>query len=122
VGLYDMLRYPQFPPAAIWVSEYGDPTDPAMARYLLGYSPYHQIRTDTAYPASLIETADHDTRVSFAHSTKFAARLQEASAGPAPVLFYMERAVGHGSGTGLGDLVRRESRKYAFVAQALGLP
>lgn len=120
VGLYDMLRYPLFPPAALWTSEYGDPADPALARYLHGYSPYHRVQDGTAYPAALIETADHDTRVHWAHSTKFAARLQDATHSARPVYFYMEKSVGHGAGTGLTDLVRREARKHAFLTEVLG--
>jgi prolyl oligopeptidase len=121
VGLYDMLRYTRFPPAELWVSEYGDPTDPTVARYLHAYSPYHNVKAATAYPATLIETADHDTRVFWGHSTKFAARLQDAAVGPAPVYFFMERKSGHGPGLGLADLVRREARKHAFLRGALGL-
>ncbi len=121
VGLYDMLRYAQFPPAGLWATEYGDPTDPTAATYLRAYSPYHNLREGIAYPAALIETADHDTRVFWGHSAKFAARLQRANTGPRPIYFYMERSIGHGRGTGLPDLVRRYARQYAFLTQALGL-
>jgi prolyl oligopeptidase len=123
VGLYDMLRYDKFPPAALWTSEYGDPNDPDAARYLYSYSPYHNIRDGVAYPSVLIETADHDTRVFWGHSAKFAARLQTASSSPdKPIYFYLERAVGHGRGTGVADLVRRYTRQYAFLQHELGMP
>jgi prolyl oligopeptidase len=121
VGLYDMLRYARFPPAELWTSEYGDPNEPEAARWLFTYSPYHRVRDGTAYPAVLVETADHDTRVHWAHSTKFAARLQEAQAGPAPIYFHMERKQGHGHGVRLSDLVRRYVRRYAFLESALGM-
>lgn len=121
VGLYDMLRYPKFPPAALWTSEYGDPSDPELARYLASYSPYHNVKTGIDYPAALIETADHDTRVFWGHSTKFAARLQTATTGKRPVHFYLERAVGHGRGTSLADLVKRQARQLAFLSLALKL-
>jgi prolyl oligopeptidase len=121
VGLYDMLRYPLFPPAALWISEYGDPAQPEAAAWLRAYSPYHQVNAGTAYPAVLIETADHDTRVHWAHSTKFAARLQDAQAGPSPIYFHMEQQQGHGRGTRLSDLVRRYVRRYAFLEDALGM-
>jgi len=120
VGLYDMLRFHKFPPADIWTSEYGDPDDPEAARYLLSYSPYHNLRKGTHYPTALIETADHDTRVSWIHSAKFAAQLQTATASQAPVYFYVEQAVGHGHGTATKDLVRRYTRQYAFIEHALG--
>jgi prolyl oligopeptidase len=121
VGLYDMLRYPKFPPAALWTSEYGDPNDPELAHYLLSYSPYHNVKAGVDYPAALIETADHDTRVFWGHSAKFAARLQTATAGTRPIYFYMERSVGHGRGTSLADLVKRQARQLAFFTLALHL-
>ncbi|MGD8862455.1 MAG: prolyl oligopeptidase family serine peptidase [Myxococcales bacterium] len=120
VGLYDMVRYPRFPPAALWVSEYGDPSEPEALRYLHAYSPYHQIREGTRYPAALIETADHDTRVHWSHSAKFAARLSRAQAGEQPIYFHMTLEQGHGSGTRLSDLVDRYARQHAFLEQALG--
>lgn len=121
VGLYDMLRYPLFPPAALWITEYGDPQQPEAARWLASYSPYHNVHDGTAYPAVLVETADHDTRVHWSHSTKFAARLQQAQAGPLPIYFHMEKQQGHGRGTRLSDLVRRYVRRYAFLEDALGM-
>ncbi len=122
VGLYDMLRYDRFPPAELWVTEYGSArTSEEQYRWLAAYSPYHRVREGTRYPAVLIETADHDSRVFWGHSTKFAARLQEATAGDRPVWFYLERQVGHGAGTRLTDLVRRYDRAYAFLEDALGM-
>ncbi len=121
VGLYDMLRYPRFPPAALWITEYGDPAEPEAARWLRAYSPYHNVQDGTAYPSVLVETADHDSRVYWGHSTKFAARLQQAQAGPSPIYFHMEKQQGHGRGTRLSDLVRRYVRRYAFLEDALGM-
>jgi prolyl oligopeptidase len=121
VGLYDMLRYPLFPPAQIWTSEFGDPTQAEAARWLHAYSPYHRVTAGERYPAVLIESADHDTRVHWAHSTKLAARLQEAQAGERPVYFFLERQQGHGAGTRLRDLVTQYSRAYAFIESQLGV-
>jgi prolyl oligopeptidase len=121
VGLYDMLRYPLFPPAQIWASEFGDPSQPDAARWLHAYSPYHRVTAGKRYPAVLIESADHDTRVHWAHSTKLAARLQEAQAGERPVYFFLERQQGHGAGTRLRDLVTQYSRAYAFIESQLGV-
>jgi prolyl oligopeptidase len=120
VGLYDMVRYHRFPPAELWVSEYGDPDDPEDLQTLHGYSPYHQVRDGTAYPAVLVEAADHDSRVHWAHSTKFAARLQEATRSDAPVYFYLQQELGHGAGTRLSDLVDEYARMYAFFDSVLG--
>ena len=121
VGLYDMVRYHEFPPAELWVSEYGSAEDPAQLSWLLKYSPYHRVRHGVAYPAVLVETADHDSRVYWGHSTKFAARLQEATGGDAPIYFYMQRQIGHGAGTGISDQVDRHARMIAFFEAALGM-
>jgi prolyl oligopeptidase len=119
VGLYDMLRYHLFPPAELWISEYGSAEDPDQFQYLRDYSPYHNIRQGVTYPPSLIETADHDSRVFWGHSAKFAARLQQASLDASDILFYLDQAVGHGAGTGRRDLVEQTQRLYAFLTQAL---
>jgi prolyl oligopeptidase len=120
VGLYDMVRYHRFPPAELWVSEYGSSDDAAQFGWLHAYSPYHRVLDGTRFPAVLIETADHDTRVHWGHSTKFAARLQEASGEADPrVWFHREAQVGHGAGTRLSDVVARYARMYSFVEHAL---
>lgn len=119
VGLYDMVRYHLFPPAQLWISEYGSPEEPAELAYLHAYSPYHRVRPNTAYPHVLIETADHDSRVHWAHSTKFAAALQEANAADTDIFFSMQRAQGHGAGTRLSDVVRRYERLYSFLDRSL---
>lgn len=122
VGLYDMVRYHQFPPAELWVTEYGSSADVEQFRTLLDYSPYHHVVDGTEYPSVLIETADHDTRVFWGHSTKFAARLQEATGDADPnVWFYRERQVGHGAGTPVSALVARYTRMYAFIEHALAV-
>lgn len=122
VGLYDMIRYHRFPPAELWISEYGSSEDPEQFQWLMRYSPYHRVREGVRYPAVLIETADHDTRVHWGHSTKLAARLQESTGEPDPrIWFYREALVGHGAGTRLSDLVSRYERMYTFVEHALGV-
>lgn len=122
VGLYDMARFHRFPPAEIWTSEYGDPEQPDALRWLHETSPYHQVRDGAALPAVWIETADHDTRVHWAHSTKFAARLQDANGGEQPVYFFMQRDVGHGAGARREDQLRQLVRRYTFVEDRLGVP
>ncbi len=119
VGLYDMIRYHEFPPAELWISEYGSSEDEEQFGWLREYSPYHRVEDGTAYPSALIETADHDSRVFWGHSTKFAARLQEATSGDDPILFYMVRSVGHGAGTRLSDTVARYTRMYSFFEHEL---
>lgn len=119
VGLYDMVRYHRFPPAELWVSEYGSAEDAALFPVLHGYSPYHQVEDGQTYPAALIETADHDGRVHWAHSTKFAAALQEATSGSRPIFFHMEQSQGHGAGTRRSDQVTRYARMFTFFEDEL---
>ena len=121
VGLYDMIRYHRFPPAELWISEYGSAEEAEQFPWLHAYSPYHHVREGVAYPSVLIETADHDSRVYWGHSTKFAAALQEATSSESPILFYMVRRVGHGAGTRVSDLVDRYVRQYAFIEHELGI-
>jgi len=119
VGLYDMVRFHRFPPAQLWTGEYGDPTEPDEFAWLFAYSPYHQVEDGTAYPAVLVEAAEADGRVHWAHSTKFAARLQEANVSDDPIYFYLQRQMGHGRGTRRSDLVEEHARMFAFLEQEL---
>lgn len=98
VGVLDMLRYNKFTAGAGWAADYGTPEESRkMFEYLKGYSPYHNLKPDTEYPATLVTTADHDDRVVPAHSFKFAARLQEYHKGNNPVLIRIDTNAGHGS-------------------------
>jgi len=101
VGVLDMLRYHKFTGAAAWVTEYGSADDPEALRYLLAYSPLHNLRPGTCYPATLVTTADHDDRVVPSHSFKFTAALQAAQATGAtgcgnPILIRVETQGSHG--------------------------
>lgn len=100
VPLLDMLRYHRFLIGALWVPEYGDPDDPDDFAVLAAYSPYHRVVEGTAYPATLVTTAESDSRVDPLHARKFAARLQAATSAPAdrPVLVRIETRAGHGVG------------------------
>lgn len=119
VGLYDMVRYHRWPPAELWVDEYGSADDPEQIGYLLGYSPYHQVLPGVAYPAFLGLTALADTRVTWIHTAKFVAALQEATAGKAPILFFREEKAGHGAGKGRTDRVKEEAMMYDFIVSQL---
>ena len=98
VGVMDMLKYQKFTIGWNWAPEYGTSDDEAQFRNLLSYSPLHNLKPGTAYPATLITTADHDDRVVPAHSFKFAAQLQADQAGPAPTLIRIDVNAGHGAG------------------------
>ena len=121
VGLYDMVRYTLFPPAEIWISEYGDPDVAEDFEWLHAYSPYHNVEDGTAFPATLVLTADSDTRVSWQHSTKFTAALQDANSGDNQILFLMKRDQGHGAGTSLSDTVDEYVQRFTFIETELGV-
>jgi len=119
VGVMDMLRFHKFTIGWAWVSDYGSPDDPAEFQALYAYSPLHNLQPRTAYPATLITTADHDDRVVPAHSFKFAAALQAAHHGPAPVLIRVETKAGHGAGKPTAKVIEEISDRWAFLSQTL---
>lgn len=120
VGVMDMLRFHKFTIGWAWEKEYGSPDDLKYFGNLLRYSPYHNLKPGTRYPATMITTADHDDRVVPAHSFKFAARLQEYQAkdGP-PVLIRIDTSAGHGAGTALEKVIDRVADQWAFLEENL---
>jgi prolyl oligopeptidase len=121
VGVLDMLRFNQFTIGWAWESEYGSPKDPAEFAALRAYSPYHNVRAGTVYPPTLIYTADHDDRVVPLHSYKFAAALQNAQAGPAPILIRIDTQAGHGAGKPTAKQIRESADLWGFLQQHLGI-
>ena len=121
VGVLDMLRFHKFTIGWAWKSDYGSAEDPDEFRALYAYSPYHNLRPNTRYPATLITTADHDDRVVPAHSFKFAARLQECNRGPHPTLIRIETRAGHGAGKPTAKLIEEATDRWAFLVRVLGM-
>ncbi|MCX7782919.1 MAG: prolyl oligopeptidase family serine peptidase, partial [Meiothermus sp.] len=121
VGVLDMLRFHKFTIGWAWVSDYGSPDDPTQFRSLLAYSPLHNLRPGARYPATLITTAAHDDRVVRAHSVKFAAALQAAQGGEAPVLIRIQTKAGHGLGKPTRMLIEEQADLYAFTLRQMGL-
>jgi prolyl oligopeptidase len=121
VGVLDMLRFHQFTIGWAWTSDYGSPDDEEEFRALLAYSPYHNLVPGAAYPATLITTGDHDDRVFPAHSFKFAAALQAAQGGFAPVLIRIETKAGHGLGKPTAKLIEEAVDRWAFAVRALAM-
>jgi len=120
VGVMDMLRFNKFTIGWEWTSDYGSPENAEEFKALLAYSPLHNIKPGTKYPATLVTTADHDDRVVPAHSFKFTAALQAAQAGPAPILIRIDTDAGHGGGKPLDKIVEERADELAFLAQMLG--
>jgi len=121
VGVLDMLRFHTFTIGWGWASDYGTVDDPEQFSTLLAYSPVHNVRPGTAYPPTLITTGDHDDRVVPGHSFKFAAALQSAQTGEAPVLVRVETDAGHGVATPTGKLIDQRADVLAFLVRALGV-
>ena len=122
VGVMDMLRYHKFTIGWNWASDYGTSEDSKeMFEYLRGYSPLHNLKPGTAYPATLVTTADHDDRVVPAHSFKFAATLQECHQGDNPVLIRIDTKAGHGGGKPLAKVLEEQADIYGFILYNLGV-
>ena len=121
VGVMDMLRFHKFTIGWAWVSDFGSPDNPEDFKAIRAYSPLHNLKPGTRYPATLITTADHDDRVVPAHSFKFAAALQAAQAGPAPVLIRIETRAGHGGGKPVAKQIEEIADIWSFLVRELGV-
>ena len=122
VGVLDMLRYHTFTAGAGWSFDYGRSDDSReMFETLLSYSPLHNLKPGTRYPATLITTGDHDDRVVPAHSFKFAATLQGAQSGPAPTLIRIETDAGHGAGTSIEKRIAQTADTLSFTLFNMGI-
>jgi prolyl oligopeptidase len=121
VGVMDMLRFNRWTAGRYWVDDYGYPDREADFRTLRAYSPYHNIRSGTDYPAVLVTTADTDDRVVPGHSFKYTAALQAANTGPAPKLIRIETRAGHGSGKPTEKVIEEYADMWAFIAAHTGM-
>ena len=121
VGVMDMLRFHKFTEGRTWVDDYGSSDDPQQFKALLAYSPYHNIRPGTCYPATLVTTADTDDRVVPGHSFKFTAALQRAQSCDKPVLIEITTRAGHGGGKPTSKKIAETADLWAFLVKNLGM-
>lgn len=121
VGVMDMVRFTEFTVGAAWKSDYGDPKNAEDFKALYSYSPLHNIKPGTKYPATLVTTADHDDRVFPAHSFKYTATMQEAQGGTAPVLIRIETKAGHGAGKPTSKIIQEQADLMGFLIKNLGI-
>ncbi|MGE0480778.1 MAG: prolyl oligopeptidase family serine peptidase, partial [Phycisphaerae bacterium] len=119
VGVMDMLRFHKFTIGWAWTSDYGSPDDPEMFKVLRSYSPLHNIKPGTRFPATMVITADHDDRVVPSHSFKYTATAQSAAAGPNPFLIRVETKAGHGAGKPTAKIIEETADRWAFLVRAL---
>jgi prolyl oligopeptidase len=124
VPLLDMVRYHNFLMARYWVPEYGSAENPDQFAYIYKYSPYHNIKPGTKYPAVLLTAGENDSRVHPLHARKMAAALQAATAGnPSddPILLWVDRDAGHGQGKPLNLRIRDAADQRIFFMWQLGM-
>ncbi len=121
VGVMDMLRFDRFTAGRYWVDDYGVPAKEADFRNLLRYSPYHNVKPGTPYPAILATTADTDDRVVPGHTFKYTAMLQSQDLGPKPRLVRIETRAGHGSGKPTDKIIEEYADLWAFAARWTGM-
>src|SRR3984885_5968978 len=119
--LLDMVRYQKFPPATWWVPEYGSSDDAAQFKYILAYSPYHNVKDGSKYPATLFVTGDGDTRVNPLHARKMAARVQAANGGDNPILILYDTKSGHSGGRPLSKEIEENTDVLSFLFLQLGV-
>jgi prolyl oligopeptidase len=119
-GVMDMLRFHKFTIGWNWIADYGSSDNAAEFKALYAYSPVHNVKAGTAYPATLITTADHDDRVVPAHSFKYAATMQAAQAGDAPILIRIDTQSGHGASS-TTKAIEQTADIDAFLFSNLGV-
>jgi prolyl oligopeptidase len=121
VGVMDMLRFHKFTIGWAWTSDYGSADDATEFEALRRYSPLHNLKPGARYPATLVTTGDHDDRVVPGHSFKFAAALQRAQGGPAPVMIRIDTKAGHGAGKPTAKQIDLAADELAFAAGNVGI-
>ena len=119
VGVMDMLRFHKFTAGRFWVDDFGSADDPKQFEAIYKYSPYHNVKPGTKYPATMVTTADTDDRVVPGHSFKFAAALQAAQTGDAPNLIRIETRAGHGAGKPTSKIIEEVTDQWAFLVKSL---
>jgi prolyl oligopeptidase len=121
VGVMDMLRFQKFTIGWAWVSDYGSSENAEEFKALYAYSPLHNIKAGVKYPPTMITTADHDDRVWPGHSFKYAAALQAAQGGDAPILIRIETKAGHGAGKPTSKTIEEIADRWAFLVKTLNI-
>ena len=121
VGVMDMLRFHKFTAGRFWVDDYGSSENPEEFDALYAYSPYHNVKPGADYPAVLVTTADTDDRVVPGHSFKYAAAMQKAQGGEAPILIRIETRAGHGAGKPTDMIIKDYADRWAFLVRNLGM-
>jgi prolyl oligopeptidase len=120
--ILDMVRYHMFDNAQLWKEEFGTSDDPNDFAVLLSYSPYHQVRNGTAYPATMIVSGDADQKCNPLHARKMSARLQAATTSEHPIVLDYSRHRGHSPVLPLSERIEALTNRMAFLCDQLNLP
>jgi prolyl oligopeptidase len=121
VPMLDMLRYHLFDNAHVWKDEFGNADDPEDFAALLSYSPYHNVRDNTEYPATMIISGDRDQNCNPLHARKMTARLQAANLSKQPILLDYSHYRGHSPVLPLTDRIEALTDRMAFLCDQLQL-
>ncbi|MFH1853105.1 MAG: prolyl oligopeptidase family serine peptidase [Candidatus Neomarinimicrobiota bacterium] len=121
VPLLDMIRYHKFSIASLWIPEFGSADNPQQFPFIFAYSPYHNVKSHSDYPATLFTTSEFDTRVDPLHACKMTALLQKKNTGQRPILLRYERSAGHSKGTPVSKSITTRSDELAFLMWQLGM-
>lgn len=121
VPLLDMIRYHLFSIARYWIPEYGSSENPVQFNFIYKYSPYHNVKKDTKYPATYLVAAASDSRVDPNHAMKMTAQMQWATSSKEPILLFVERKAGHGVGKPVDKVAEAEANKFTFLGWKTGM-
>ncbi len=121
VPLTDMVRYHKFLIARYWIPEYGDPDRDDDFRWLLRYSPYHNVRDGVNFPTTFVTAGEYDSRVDPMHAKKFVAAVQYHPGQASPFLLYMDFDRGHGYGKSRQKTIEDRDYELRFLMNALGM-
>lgn len=115
VPLLDMVRFHMFKVARYWTPEYGSAEDPKQFAFIHKYSPYHNVKAGTKYPATMFITGDSDTRVDPLHARKMTALVQNANSSGKPILLHYDTEGGHSAGLPIAKQIENASDMLAFL-------
>jgi prolyl oligopeptidase len=118
--LLDMIRFQKFLVGHWWTTEYGSADHPEQFKYLIRYSPYHNVKPGTKYPAIMFNTGDSDTRVDPLHARKMTALMQVDNASDRPILLHYETQAGHSAGVSITQLINDTADELSFLSNETG--
>ena len=120
VDVVTTMLDPSIPLTTNEYDEWGNPEDKTYYDYILGYSPYDNLRAQ-AYPAMFVGTGLWDSQVQYWEPAKYVARLRDVNTSAAPVVFRTNMDAGHGGKSGRFRRYREQAEMYAFMLEQLGV-